>query len=141
MAYAPNGFIYVATEHAVWKIPYQTGDQSEANASAVQIAAVRQGGIPPGSDGDVHHTSSVAVSNTTVFVGVGSSCNACVEIDPTRATIQQMGLDGSNMTHARHALPQRHRAHAQPGARARSGRAAPVRTACPTATRTSSWTR
>ena len=98
VAYAPNGFIYVATEHAVWKIPYTSGDQSEPDNSAVQLAAVRQGGIPAGSDGDVHHTSSVAVSSTTVFVGVGSSCNACVEIDPTRATIQQMGLDGSNMT-------------------------------------------
>ena len=98
VAFAPNGFIYVATEHAVWKIPYQTGDQSEANTSAVQIASVRQGQIPPGSDGDVHHTSSVVVSNDTVYVGVGSSCNACVEIDPTRATIQQMALDGSNMT-------------------------------------------
>ena len=98
VAYAPNGFIYVATEHAVWKIPYTSGDQSEPDNSAVQIASVRQGEIPAGSDGDVHHTSSVAVSSTTVFVGVGSSCNACAEIDPTRATIQQMGLDGSNMT-------------------------------------------
>ena len=31
-------------------------------------------------------------------MGVGSSCNACTEVDPTRATIQQLGADGSNMT-------------------------------------------
>ncbi len=30
-------------------------------------------------------------------VGVGSSCNACAEVDPTRATVQAMNLDGSAM--------------------------------------------
>ena len=68
-----------------------------SGAAGNPIAKVRQGGIPPGSDGDVHKTSSVAYGGGKLYVGVGSSCNACTEIDPTRATIQQMDPDGSNM--------------------------------------------
>ena len=97
VAYAPNGYIYIAGQYGLWRVPYQSGDQSESASSAVEIAEVRQGGIPPNSDGDVHTTSSVAVNDTTVFLSVGSSCNACTEIDPTRATIQAMGLNGENM--------------------------------------------
>ena len=89
--------IYAATEFGVYKIPYRTGDQSEPPGSAVKIASVRTGPISPGSDGDVHTTSSVAASATTLYVSVGSSCNACVEVDPTRASIQAMNLDGSGM--------------------------------------------
>jgi glucose/arabinose dehydrogenase len=89
--------IYAATQYGVYKIPYHSGDQSEPNASAVKIASVRTGPVSPGSDGDVHHTSSVVATASTVYVSVGSSCNACVEVDPTRATIQAMNLDGSGM--------------------------------------------
>jgi glucose/arabinose dehydrogenase len=98
VAYGPNGAIYAATQHAIWRIAYHAGDRSESASSSVRIAQVRGGAIPFGSDGDVHHTTSVAVNATTVFAAVGSSCNACTEIDPTRATIQQMGLDGSAAT-------------------------------------------
>ena len=91
-----NGSIYVATQHALWLIPYQNGAQT---ASAMRaVAAVRQGPIAPHSDGDVHVSSSVAVTSSHVYIGVGSSCNACVEIDPTRASVQVANLDGSNMT-------------------------------------------
>jgi len=90
-----SGFVFVGTQHAVWRIPYVTGAQS---GTPQQIAAVRRGPIAPNSDGDVHGTTSVAVSGTTLFVGVGSSCNACTETDPTRATVQRMGIDGSGMT-------------------------------------------
>jgi glucose/arabinose dehydrogenase len=89
--------IYVATEYDVFRITYAVGDQSEPLSHAHQIASVRTGAISPGTDGDIHTTSSVAVTPTTVFVGVGSSCNACVEVDPTRASVQAMNLDGSGM--------------------------------------------
>lgn len=90
-----SGFVFVATEHHVYRIPYASGAQS---GTATQIASVRTGTVAPNSDGDVHHTSSVAVSGATLYVGIGSSCNACTEVDPTRATVQRMGLDGSAMT-------------------------------------------
>jgi glucose/arabinose dehydrogenase len=89
------GFVFVATHAGVYRIPYTTGAQS---GTPQQIASVRQGIVAPNSDGDVHTTSSVAVTGTTLYVGVGSSCNACTEVDPTRATVQRMGIDGSGMT-------------------------------------------
>ena len=90
-----DGFVFVATQHHVYRVPYASGAQSGTPA---QIATVRGGPVAPHSDGDVHTTSSVAVSGTTLYVGVGSSCNACVETDPTRATVQRMNVDGSAMT-------------------------------------------
>ncbi len=90
-----SGFVFVATQHHVYRIPYTTGAQS---GTATQIASVRSGPVAPNSDGDVHDTSSIAVSGGTLYVGVASSCNACVEADPTRATVQRMALDGSGMT-------------------------------------------
>lgn len=92
-----HAWIYAATEYDVYRIPYHTGDRSEPNSSAQHIASIRTGPISPGSDGDVHITSSVAVTASTVYVSVGSSCNACVEVDPTRASIQAMGTNGSGM--------------------------------------------
>jgi glucose/arabinose dehydrogenase len=89
--------IYAATEYHVYAIAYSSGDQTEPSGDAQQIASVRTGPISPGSDGDVHITSSIVATSATLYVGVGSSCNACVEVDPTRASIQAMGLDGSGM--------------------------------------------
>ncbi|MDB5039909.1 MAG: L-sorbosone dehydrogenase [Candidatus Eremiobacteraeota bacterium] len=90
-----GGFVFVATQHHVYRMPYANGAQS---GSATQIASVRTGPVAPNSDGDVHTTSSVAVSGTNLYVSVASSCNACVEADPTRATVQRMALDGSGIT-------------------------------------------
>lgn len=90
-----GGYVFAATSQTVWRIPYATGARS---GSAQRIASVRTGPIAPNSDGDVHTSTSVAVSGNTLYVGVGSSCNACVETDPTRATVQTMALDGSGMT-------------------------------------------
>ncbi|HEY6233576.1 MAG TPA: hypothetical protein VIW69_00560, partial [Candidatus Elarobacter sp.] len=89
------GSVFVATQHGVYRIAYASGAQS---GTAVKIASVRTGSVAPNSDGDVHTTSSVAVSGSTLYVGVGSSCNACAETDPTRATVQRMGIDGSTVT-------------------------------------------
>jgi glucose/arabinose dehydrogenase len=82
--------IYVAGNKTVWQVPYTTGATSASTSSMVAIAHVRTGGIAPNSDGDVHFTTSLAVVPSThkLYIGVGSSCNACVETDPTRGTIQ-----------------------------------------------------
>jgi glucose/arabinose dehydrogenase len=89
-----NGYIYVGTQYSVWRIP----DKSCAlTGIPSKIASVRQGPVAPNSDGDVHTTTSVGVSGTSLLVSVGSSCNACPEVDPTRATIQTMNLNGKNM--------------------------------------------
>jgi glucose/arabinose dehydrogenase len=98
---AARGEIYAATMHHVWAIPYH----GEAVAAGVRrIADVRSGPIAPGSDGDVHTTTSVAVAGGLLYVAAGSSCNAtmhggrdpCVEVDPTRAAVSVMRPDGSS---------------------------------------------
>ena len=88
VAYA-NGFVYIASQHGVYRVPYTTGAHSGTPQQIASVRAQVTGG---------HATTSVAVSGSTLFVGVGSSCNACVETDPTRATVQRMGIDGSGMT-------------------------------------------
>jgi glucose/arabinose dehydrogenase len=73
-----NGFLYVGTQHGVWRV---------RSGRPEKLAAVRTGNPSPNSDGDVHTTTSVAIDGSTIYASVGSSCNSCVETDPTRATI------------------------------------------------------
>ena len=86
--------IYAATHGGIYSIAYTDAMTSGSAGSA--IASVRTGIIAPHSDGDVHVTTSVSVADGTLYAGVGSSCNACVEVDPTRAVVMQFGLDGSS---------------------------------------------
>jgi glucose/arabinose dehydrogenase len=92
--------IYVGTMHHVWAFAYRGG----RNASQPRrIADVRAGPVAPGTDGDVHVTTSVAYSEGLVYAAAGSSCNAtmddgrkpCAEVDPTRAAVSVMKSDGS----------------------------------------------
>jgi glucose/arabinose dehydrogenase len=85
--------LYVGTQHGVYRVPYRAGDR-EARTAPQKIASVRTGG------GGGHSTTTVALANGVLYASVGSSCNACEESDPTRATIQAMTPDGKNM-HAR----------------------------------------
>jgi glucose/arabinose dehydrogenase len=91
--------IFVGTMHGVWAIPYR-GQRSGFQPH--RIAAMRSGPVAPGTDGDVHTTTSVAYSRGLVYAAAGSSCNAtmqggrpCVEVDPTRAAVSVMKPDGS----------------------------------------------
>ena len=96
-----GGTLYVGSHTGVWRVPYRTGDHTAA-APLERIASVRaieQGG---------HSTTSVAVAGRRLYASVGSSCNACVEKDPTRATILEMALDGTGIhpkaVHIRNAI-------------------------------------
>jgi glucose/arabinose dehydrogenase len=85
--------VYAGGQFGVYKIAYHGGDRA-ARGVPQKIAAFR-------TDGLGHHvTTTVAVSNGTLYASVGSSCNACEETDSSRATIQAMTLDGQNV-HAR----------------------------------------
>jgi glucose/arabinose dehydrogenase len=96
-----NCSVYVGTQFGLYRIPYTIGDQT-AQATPVKIASFR-----PGGSAD-HSTTTVAIAGNSLYASVGSSCNACTETDPTRATIQRMNLDGSGMTaraiHIRNAI-------------------------------------
>jgi glucose/arabinose dehydrogenase len=88
--------LYVAGNTSVWMVQYKPGEQSSSTAQ--KIAHVRTGPVAPNSDGDVHHTTSVALTQSSLFVSVGSSCNACTEVDPTRAVVLQFPMTGGNYT-------------------------------------------
>jgi glucose/arabinose dehydrogenase len=83
-------WLYAGGQFGVWRIPYRSGDR-EARASAQKIASVRGGG------GSGHSTTTVVFSKNELYASVGSSCNACAESDPTRATVQVMTPDGKSM--------------------------------------------
>ena len=85
--------LYAGGQFGVWRIPYRAGDRA-ARAAPQKIASVRTGG------GSGHSTTTVAFSKGALYASVGSSCNACNETDPTRATIQAMTPEGKNV-HAR----------------------------------------
>jgi glucose/arabinose dehydrogenase len=87
--------IYVAGHAGIYSAPYVDAQTSATFGSP--IASVRTGAIAPNSDGDVHVTSSVGFTGGTVYAGVGSSCNACAEVDPTRAVILSMQPTGAGV--------------------------------------------
>jgi glucose/arabinose dehydrogenase len=95
ITFAPGtggGTIFVGMECSVWKIPYLTGDHT-ASSPATQFLAVRTGSPPnPAPDSDVHHTTSVLAANNSLYISVGSDCNACIETDSTRAVILKTGI-------------------------------------------------
>jgi glucose/arabinose dehydrogenase len=91
-----NGSVYVGTTFGVYRLAYITGAQTAA-AAPVKIASLRPGPFSTVHDRD-HDTTDVVVAGSLLYAGVGSDCDACAEPDPTRATVQQMNLDGSAMT-------------------------------------------
>jgi glucose/arabinose dehydrogenase len=104
VAYSPARHeIYVATMHQVWAIAYH-GERKATTPR--KIVDVRAGPVAPGTDGDVHVTTSVAFTKGLLYIAAGSSCNAtmdygskpCVELDPTRAAVSVMKPDDSAFT-------------------------------------------
>ncbi len=86
----PTCAVYIAGQTEIHRFPYT--DATTRVEPREPIARVR----PEGKGG--HTTTSVAVAGGYLYASVGSTCNACDETDPTRATVQRMGLDGSGMT-------------------------------------------
>ncbi|MEI9936633.1 MAG: hypothetical protein WDO69_05355 [Pseudomonadota bacterium] len=90
--------IYVSSEHNIYKLAYKDAQQS--GTIGTPIATVRTGSIAPNrpsGDTDNHTSTSVAVAGGVLYAGIGSSCNACVETDATRASIQRLDLSGANI--------------------------------------------
>jgi glucose/arabinose dehydrogenase len=108
VAFSPSTCtIFVSSEYHVWSTPYKDGDLAAENLQA--IATVRTGPTANPGDGDYHTSTSVAVSGSTLYASMGSSCNGCTgETDPQRAAIWKMNLTGSGMTlfaeHMRNAI-------------------------------------
>jgi len=92
--------IAVAAQHGVYSVAYSDGQTTAALGAA--IAKIRTGpvahSVDASVDTDTHTTTSVTYAGGELYASVGSSCNACVEVDPTRGTIQEMNVDGTGMT-------------------------------------------
>ena len=98
-----DGTMYLGAQFGVYALPFRAGDQTP-RGEPKKIATLRPSGIARD-----HVTTSVAVAGGVLYASVGSSCNNCQpDLDATRATIQQMRLDGSEMTpkaqHIRNAI-------------------------------------
>jgi glucose/arabinose dehydrogenase len=90
---AERGELYIAGEHGVYAMAYRPGG---APGGLRLIAHVRTGPVAPNSDGDIHKTTSVVEAGGILYVSVGSSCNSCIEVDPTRASILRVPVSGGN---------------------------------------------
>jgi len=91
LTFAP-GALYVGTQFTVYRIPYVAGDRSARSGHAVaRVRGVRDRGD------DNHTTTSLAFTRGVLYASIGSTCDACKEANPLRATIQQMGVDGTRM--------------------------------------------
>jgi glucose/arabinose dehydrogenase len=93
----------LGAQFGVYELPYQSGDRAP-RAQPRMIAAVRTSGMSRD-----HSTTTVAIAGERIYASVGSSCNACdPELDPTRASIQMMDLDGAGIRpkaeHVRNAI-------------------------------------
>ena len=82
-----EGKLYVAENDKVRRY-----DWDEANLRATN--PVKLADLPTGGG---HSTRSILFLNGKMYVSAGSSCNACIEKDPRRASVMEFNPDGSGM--------------------------------------------
>ncbi len=87
-------YLYVAETGKLTMYPYKPGDNKPSTVGVV-IASFPDFGLSY-KYGGWHLTRTLAFHNNKLYVSVGSSCNACIETEPIRATIVEMDPDGSN---------------------------------------------
>lgn len=90
-------YIYVSETGMLKRYRYQPGDKQPLGAGQI-IARFPDYGLSY-KYGGWHLTRSLAFNNSKLYVGVGSSCNACVEKEEIRATIVEMNPDGSQLNY------------------------------------------
>ncbi|KTC99182.1 PQQ-dependent sugar dehydrogenase [Legionella erythra] len=77
-----NGYLYVAEEDAIGRIPFQE-DKGITTGAYERVIT----GIPSGSG---HWTRTIKFGpDGYAYVSIGSSCNACIEKNPLRATMSR----------------------------------------------------
>ncbi len=89
-----NNYIYVAETGKLTRYTYNAGDMRPPSPAEL-IATFPDYGLGY-KYGGWHLTRSIAFNNNKLYVSVGSSCNACIETEETRACIIEMNPDGSN---------------------------------------------
>jgi glucose/arabinose dehydrogenase len=83
-----DGYLYVGTTPAVVRVRWANGSPVGAPENFVEL---------PTSTPAVHVSRSILFGRDgRLYVGIGSSCNVCIEGDPRRTTIQVFDADGRN---------------------------------------------
>jgi glucose/arabinose dehydrogenase len=83
-----DGYLYIATTPAVMRVRWADGRPVGEPEKVVDL---------PTSTPSVHVSRTIAFGKDgRLYVGIGSSCNVCVEPDARRTTIQVFNADGSN---------------------------------------------
>lgn len=83
-----DGYLYVGTTPAVVRVPWSYGKPAGEPQNFVEL---------PTSTPSVHVSRSILFGRDgRLYVGIGSSCNVCIEGDARRTTIQVFDKDGKN---------------------------------------------
>jgi len=83
-----DGYLYVGTTPAVVRVRWANGKPAGEPENFVEL---------PTSTPAVHVSRSILFGRDgRLYVGIGSSCNVCVEGDPRRTTIQVFDANGKN---------------------------------------------
>ncbi len=89
-------YLYVAETGTIKRFVYQPGDNAPKDTGQV-IAHYPDYGLNY-KYGGWHLTRSLCFNNNKLYVSIGSSCNACLETETSRAVIIEMNPDGSAQT-------------------------------------------
>lgn len=94
--YTTNGkhHIYIAETDKLSRYEYRAGD-TQLRGKPQVLATFPDYGLSY-KYGGWHLTRSLAFHKDKLYVSVGSSCNACIEKEPIRASIIEMNPDGSD---------------------------------------------
>lgn len=87
-------WLYLALTDRLLRYRYVAGETGPSSAPEV-IATFPDYGLNY-KYGGWHLTRSIAFGGGKLYVSVGSSCNACEEDEPIRATVLEMDVDGKN---------------------------------------------
>ncbi len=95
MFYADKGinYLYIAETDKLSRYVYHNGDKALSGTPQV-LARFPYRGLDY-KYGGWHLTRSLAQHAGKIYVSVGSSCNACIESEPIRASVIEMNPDGS----------------------------------------------
>jgi glucose/arabinose dehydrogenase len=83
-----NGHLYIGTTAAVMRVKWVNG---------APVGPLEPFADLPSSTPSIHGSRSLLFGpDGRLYVGIGSSCNVCIEPDPRRTTIQVFDADGKN---------------------------------------------
>mgnify|MGYP001574456170 CR=1 FL=1 len=87
-----DDWLYVAEEQRVIRFKLNGSHQADLSTLNILIGSIPNERLPHGG----HFTRTIKVYNNSIYLSIGSSCNACYEEDERRGAISKCDLDGEN---------------------------------------------